>query len=150
MHLKLNFVAVLSGLLSAVIVSLAFASPAFADWQSQRTLANNCGNVRFSADSEMNVLFDPESGIVRLEVFGPGNSENSMMLPYRPETNFSGCSQDAKALLVRVKEDQEKYVSDMCQEMTAIVSGEKSLPQKGGIKAHMNGAIEFVKKHCSK
>ena len=148
---KLNFAAVLAGLLTAGVITTAFASPAFADWQAQKTLANNCLSARFSADSEKNVFFDPETRVVNVETFAPGQDEgSSVILPYQPETGFSGCSRDAKELLTRVKENQERYISDTCKEMRAIVAGQKPLPEKDGRKANMPGAVQFVKERCGK
>lgn len=143
------FFAVTLGIVTAVGIAAVFASPTFADRQLQATLASNCRTASFPADVDKNVLYDPESGIVRVDIHVAGR-ERSVTLPYRPDISFSGCSADAQELLGRIKENEESYIAEMCTEMTEIVAGTIPLSERDGKKANMAGAEQFVKKFCDK
>lgn len=144
---KINFIAISFALATAVYLSFMVVTPAVADFGLKRELATNCANLSFSQGVERNTLLDPDNGIVYVQWSDKGNELN-IRIPYEPQNGFQGCSQEAKTLLSSVREAYEKQVSDSCVDFKAIISGTKPLPEKNGIKANIQGAINFVNQYC--
>lgn len=146
--LKKNTVVALGlALVTALGLSFVIASPAFAEFQFNRELASNCANAVIPAGVERNTTLDSEGGVLTVELVS-GEDVSKFMLPYKPDIDFQGCSQDAKELLVHVQEAHEARIADMCISFKAIVSGEEPLPVKNGETANMQGAVDYVEKFC--
>lgn len=142
----LTTVAVLGALATATYLSFAVFTPAIAQVQTGNEFATNCASFRAGEGVEKNTLFDPDKGIVYVRL--GGNEDFDTKLPYNPETGFKGCSLEAKELLQEVKQGHEKFLNESCADFRAIISGEKPLPEKGGRKANIQGAIDFVEQYC--
>lgn len=142
----LSSVAILGALATAVYLSFAVFTPAIAQVQVGNDLATNCANFRAVGGVEKNTLFDPDNGLVYVR-FGE-HKDFDTKIPYKPETGFNGCSVEAKELLQGIKRDHEKFIAESCADFRAIIGGEKPLPEKGGQKANIQGAVDFVKQYC--
>lgn len=144
---KNTIIALSLALITALFFAFIIGSPVLAQYQLKTELANNCANTTIVAGTERNTVLDPENGVVSVELVNGGNI-SKFLLPYEPQIDFQGCSQDAKELLVHVQQAHEEYIADMCGAFKAIVSGEKPLPVKGGETANMQGAVDFVEQYC--
>lgn len=139
-------IAIFGALATATYLSFAVFTPAIAQVQTGNELAANCASFRVGEGIEKNTLFDPDKGIVYVRL---GEHEDfDIRLPYNPKTGFKGCSLEAKELLQEIKQGHEKFLSESCADFQAIISGEKPLPEKGGRKANIQGAIDFVEQYC--
>ncbi len=142
----LTIVAILGALATAIFLSFTVFTPAIAQVQTGNELVANCANFRAGENVERNTLFDPDKGIVYVRL---GEHDGfDTRLPYKPETGFSGCSQEAKGLLQEIKQGHEKFLAESCADFKSIISGEKPLPEKDGQKANIQGALDFVEQYC--
>lgn len=139
-------VAVLGALITATYLSFVVFVPAIAQVQTGNDLTVNCARFHAGEGVEKNTLFDPDKGIVYVKL--GENEDFGIKLPYNPETEFKGCSLEAKELLREIKQGHEKFLTESCADFQMIISGEKPLPEKGGRKANIQGAIDFVKQYC--
>lgn len=144
---KINIIAIALALGTALYFSFAVITPALADFELQRELVANCVNLSFPQGVERNTLLDPDNSVVYVNWSDKG-SEYSTKIPYKPQTGFQGCSQEARTLLTHVQEVYEKQVADTCADFKDIISGAKPLPEKNGRKAKIQGAIDFVSQYC--
>lgn len=134
-------------LISAIVLSYTVVTPAFAEIQQRAELADNCANATIPANAERNTVLDADKGILLVEVVS-GDSVSKFALPYEPEKDFRGCSQDARNLLVHVQEAHDAKVADMCESFKAVVNGDEPLPEKNGEKANIQGAIDYIDRYC--
>ncbi len=140
--------AVLLALVSALYLSFNVVLPNLTDAERQKTLAENCKNPGFPAEGEKNTVFNPEKGVVYVTFFQDG-ADKTVELPYKPSTQFEGCSSAAKAVLNDVKANYEEYIQQSCADFKAILEGTKKMEPKNGKTPNRKGAEEFVKEYCS-
>lgn len=148
-YLKQNsvIVAVIFALATALYLSVAVASPVVDEFQLKRDLVSNCASFSLPNNTERNTLIDSDKGVVYVEWTNNG-SEFNTILPYDPQTGFQGCSQQAKGLLLHVKQANDELVAGTCEDFKDIINGSKPLPERGGRKANIQGAIEFINQYC--
>lgn len=132
---------------SAFCLSFFVVSPAIAQFQLDRELANNCASLVLPEGVARNTYLDPKSGILHVAWFTGGHA-HEVRLPYDPQRGFPGCNQSARAILAHVHAEYVRYISDSCQDFKAIIEGRKPLPVKNGERANIQGAIDFVAKYC--
>lgn len=144
---KIKFIAISLSLITALYLSFSAITPAVANLRIERELPQNCSNFNLQQGIERSILLNPDNRAVYVRWFANGG-EFDTRLPYNPQNGFSGCSQEAKILLSQVQEVYEKQVADSCADFKAIINGNKSLPEKNGRKANIQGAINFVDQYC--
>ena len=69
-------------------------------------------------------------------------------LAYEPESNFQGCSQDAKELLEFVREKHDIRTAQRCTYALDVLSGKEKLKKKNGELPNIKGLRSFAEKHC--
>lgn len=145
---KKNIMIISASLILALYLSFVLIPQTLAQLQISEELSNNCANTIFPKDTEKNTVLDEEHGVVYVSWYENGH-DVAIKLPYQPNNNFQGCSEEIKGLLNHVKGVHDKYISDLCIDFEDIIGGKKPLPEKNGLKANIEGAKNFVNKYCS-
>ncbi|OHA84316.1 MAG: hypothetical protein A2937_02150 [Candidatus Yonathbacteria bacterium RIFCSPLOWO2_01_FULL_47_33b] len=76
----------------------------------------NCEALMFPhPELEKDIRIDGVTGIVTVGYLGENNENKTVLLNYKNDYNYSGCSADARKLLSTIKEQSDKYDADMRQ-----------------------------------
>ena len=140
--------AIFLALVSALYLSFNVVLPELTEAERQKTLAENCKNPGLPTEGEKNTVFDPEHGVVYVTFFQDG-ADKTVELPFKPSTDFEGCSDTAKEVLKDVKANYDEYIQQSCADFKAILEGKKRMEPKNGKLPNRKGAEEFVKEYCS-
>lgn len=146
---KKNMVILVISLVFALYLSFIVIPQTLAQLQVSEELSDNCANTIFPKDTEKNTILDEEGGVVYVSWYENGQDVN-VKLPYQPNSGFFGCSEEVKGLLNHVKEVNDKYISDLCVDFKNIIGGKKPLPERNGMRANIEGARNFLNKHCNR
>lgn len=140
--------AVMLALVSALYLSFNVVLPDLSEANRQKTLTENCKNPGLPGEGEKNTVFDPEKGVVYVTFFADG-ADKTVELPFKPSTNFAGCSDAAVEVLNDVKANYDEYIQQSCADFKAILDGTKKMEPKNGKTPNRKGAEEFVREYCS-
>jgi len=76
----------------------------------------NCETLVFPyPELEKDIRIDGVTGIVTVEYLGENNENKTILLNYKNDYNYTGCSADARKLLSTIKTQSDKYDIDMRQ-----------------------------------
>ena len=133
------------------VIFVVLLNPALASFQENRELDINCSKFKYNKNIEQKVVIDVESEVVLVTNILSNNEEIEVKLPLKKtkiESDYNGCSSDAKDLLKKVQTDYVDYITESCNDFNKVIKGEKALPEKNGIKANIGSAKDFVDKFC--
>ena len=138
----------LTAFASASVLSFAVISPALAKTQQDMTTQANCAKLQYPTNQEPGIITDTETGVVSIDYIDASGVETQTQLNFKKD-NLAGCSEQGKRILTDVRLYQAKYNADMCDEMTSIVEGKKSMPILDGRQPTMDHAKAFQKEICT-
>lgn len=136
------------GLVASIGIVSTVGAATITDTYDRFKMQVNCATLQLPAVAEKQLFLDPDNNVVVLTWY-QGEKERQIELPFNPEKSFSGCSQSAQAILMHVKENNDKLVADSCADFKSIISGERPMQSKGGEMPNIEGAKNFVATHCN-
>jgi hypothetical protein len=148
-QLKDNKMVLFGSFVTALALSLAVISPVLASVQKNAEAQSNCANLKYPAGQEVTVLADSDAGTVQIGYTDETGAQKQTLLNFKSNDGYIGCSPQAKTLMVNVNDDQDKYNSDMCKEMTDVVEGRQPMPEMDGKQPTMEAAKTFQQAICA-
>jgi hypothetical protein len=147
--IKENKSLVLSSILTAIVLTFSFISPALASVQLGIDTHANCIGLQYTNNQEPTIFVDSESGDVNVGYADNKGISKETHLNFKSRDGFMGCSSQATRILSDAKMYQDKYNADMCDEMTRVVNGQQAMPEMDGKQPTMAAAKIFQKQICT-
>ncbi len=144
-----NKLVLLGSIASALALTFAIASPALANMQQAIDTHANCVGLQYANTQEPVIFVDSESGVVDVSYTDPRGQSKETLLNFKSHDGFAGCSAQATRILNDAKIYQDKYNSDICDEMTRVVNGQQAMPEMDGRRPTMDSARIFQKQICT-
>jgi hypothetical protein len=132
-------------LMTAIAFTFLVVSPVFASIVENMNFSQNCKNTYFPEGEELDIVFDVETGAVKIE-YQEGEENKETLLNYKK--NFSTCTPDAAEVLSKVKFYAEKMETETCADLHDIVSGKKDIPEDDIREFNMSAAQRYLENHC--
>jgi len=136
-----------SSLLTALVITFTFISPAFAEFALEKQADENCSSVILPEDASFDIVADPTTKLVTVSYLKNGEQIQTI-LSFRDTKKIAQCQPQVKELLTKVKEYEEKRESDTCEDLKNIIAGKKALPERDGKQINIDAAIRYVEKLC--